>query len=417
MITNKARTTNYRRHRIAQFMLVPIIALLLAKCASFDDSLTDLAGRSTVTTSATPTTISNSSASLNRTVTARTVTITRRFDTPTPTLTLEKTATPISTADSTATAFFTPTPNPFPTLERIGELGFTAGHQLAVSTNDLLATARIADPSEIIQIYDMLTGTIVQEILKPEAPIVGTKSLTFSPDGFYLAAGGSEQTVYIWETDSGELIHESSLSGPIFKVAFSSDGQLLAAASPGVMGHLIVLELGQEGHFEKLVELEYVTALDIAFVPGSSLLAIALDYPNNEIAPNGVVLLWNIQSGQIETVFTGSFADGVAVSPDSQTLAAYVDGHLRLWNIQDQVETAVKEVGPGQDLIFSPDGKLVARVQGMFGGSGVITVWNIRGELVAQVMQERTSHIAFTRDGRLLSANISEFVQIWMVPP
>ena len=57
-------------------------------------------------------------------------------------------------------------------------------------------------------------------------------ALAFSPDGQLLAAGlgGSEHSVRIWDASSGELLKTLTRhDGPVFAVAFSSDGGTLAA--------------------------------------------------------------------------------------------------------------------------------------------------------------------------------------------
>ena len=57
-------------------------------------------------------------------------------------------------------------------------------------------------------------------------------SLAFSSDGSVLAAGGTDNTIHLWETSTGKLL--ATLSGHsdyVISVAFGADSKFIASAS------------------------------------------------------------------------------------------------------------------------------------------------------------------------------------------
>lgn len=79
----------------------------------------------------------------------------------------------------------------------------------------------------IIRIWDIETGDQALDLEGHETAIT---TLTFSPDGTYLAAAGDDRLVRIWDTGTGEPL--ADLRMPVMRVhalTFSPDGTLLAA--------------------------------------------------------------------------------------------------------------------------------------------------------------------------------------------
>ena len=104
------------------------------------------------------------------------------------------------------------------------------GHQgeifgLAFDPSGQIIASGSGDQS--IRLWDVETGRL-QTVLKGHTAAVRT--LAFSPKGNFLASGGSDKTTRIWDVQTGkETVSFTSVFGNIRAVAFSPDGEILAS--------------------------------------------------------------------------------------------------------------------------------------------------------------------------------------------
>ena len=196
-------------------------------------------------------------------------------------------------------------------------------------------------------------GPLPQELARPqvEAPRKGIAALAFSPDGHYLAAGGSAQAIHLWDVAAGrEERRFEGHSGVVVALGFSADGRTLASSA--------------------------TTAF----------------FTRNGMAPSAsgvldtTVRLWEVASGQERCRFHGQQHSGnpMAFAPGGRLVTALdpFDRTIRLWDastgeLLDQYEghgpmdrrhaaTAIEA------LAVAPTGKFLASG----GGDGSVLVWN-----------------------------------------
>jgi WD40 repeat protein len=245
----------------------------------------------------------------------------------------------------------------------------------------------------------------------------GLKSVAISPDGRFVAAGGSTfddanreiPDLRMFDAATGELIR--NLNGhmdAISSVAFSSDGRFILSGSVDGSARLWDPATGREEHrFEGSTS--SVESIDISPNDQSLLIGNADDSAH----------LWDLTTGQEIREFDGrsnlASADSVAFSPDeSQVLTAGgLSGPARLWDastgnkilsIQDDLP-AGGVAGTVRAAAFSPDGRFVLTGNSVFMNEQMAWLWDRKtgGRLRSYGgHSDEVTSAVFSPDGRFL---------------
>ena len=233
------------------------------------------------------------------------------------------------------------------------------GHQLAVTSISLSADGRrlaSASADQSVRIWDVETG---QAALSPLAGHTdAVMSVVFNNDGTVIASGGFDRTIRLWNAQTGAPLNEplTGHTDAVLSVAFSSDGTILASAG-----------------FD------------------------------------GTVRLWNWATGQALSDPLIGHTDAVTqvvFSPDGNWLASTSrDGTIRLWDLSQQPITSRVLAGHQNWVLsaaFHPSQPLLAT------GSrdNTIILWDLTtGQRLGQPLAQHTdwvSALAFNADGSIL---------------
>ena len=239
---------------------------------------------------------------------------------------------------------------------------------------------RIASLSSVdrsLRVWDTETG---QEIASTE--ITGLLShMTFSPDGRRLAGAGFSLTV--WDGESLEELKKiEDEKRHISAFAFSPSGAEIATCR----GDGIRLWDADSG--EEIASLKGFrgSAMDIAFCPTGTRLVTA--------SRDGTTRLWDVGlRNEVSTLYGHRSQVNMYSSAPERGLitAAVLDNSIRLWDLKTGVELAMlgKHSYMAYGALFTPDAKLILSSS----ADATLRVWDVESGAPLEVFEAPDSHL------------------------
>ena len=263
-------------------------------------------------------------------------------------------------------------------------------------------------------------------VASPSALATDAAVVTISPDGETIASGGNDG-VQLWDRQGRPLgnplpfhrflpQHKSFFfqNGPyIYSVTFSPDGEIVAAGGMNGIslwnrqGKLIVSPFGNRGYFTR----------SIAF-SGDGKTIVSLEKKRGE-SDESILQLWDLAGQPISQLIrlSNPVPESIAISPDGKIIAiGYVDGEIQLLNREGQVIASVpRSHGTHRDcdgcssyesavtdITFSPNGKLIASAS----WNGSIRLWETQHLRPTIVIQSAcmVDDISFGENGQIIAS-------------
>jgi len=249
-----------------------------------------------------------------------------------------------------------------------------------------------------IRLWDVVQGALVRRFADSGASIA---SLAFVDDGGTLVSGGYYPFARLkaWNTANGTRTRTlTHLAQGVKRVVFSADSELLAVAVP--FDERVDILRAQSGR--RLYSWKtHARAEDVAFSPTRGIVAIP--------GADNTVVIRRLSDGKAVQVLTGhqEYVVGLAFSHDGSLLASgsFFPGTIRLWRTSDwslvrelQGGSALGAFGPFESFTFSPDDSLL----GMIAEAAPLVVRVSDGTVMAQPPGSSRG-VAFSPDGRLFA--------------
>lgn len=272
----------------------------------------------------------------------------------------------------------------------------------------------IADEAGFVDIIDVRTGRRLLHFLagEPETrrdfiidsdPI---RSVRFRPDGAQIATASSKGLVRLWDSATGNMLHQ--VSGAGHTVEFSPDGARIVTTAQGD-DEVVVWNAATGGVVSRFAMPNLPMLSHAQYSPDGLTLAVLC---------SGGVCLYDANTGRaLRTLPIGSDAvPGRAVfSRDGSRMAVVESGLVRIFDVSGGDLLATLRAGDTVDRVaFNSDASRVATAD----EEGVVTLLDARtGRVLATLRahDEWVRSIAFQADDSVLLTSADREVRLWDV--
>ncbi|MEM9092012.1 MAG: NACHT domain-containing protein [Cyanobacteria bacterium P01_F01_bin.53] len=263
----------------------------------------------------------------------------------------------------------------------------------------------IGEDRGTIQIWDLSTYQVVKLFVGHS---VGVRSVVFSPDSTNLASSGNDHTVKIWDWSTGICLQTlKGHSNGVWSVAFSPDGTTLASSSTD---HTVKVWDWPTGSCLQTLTNHSDVVFSLAFSSDGTMLASG--------SYDQTIKIWDWPTSKCLQTLTGHSNSvwSVAFSPDGTMLASGShDRTLKIWNVS--TGACLQTLTGHSDLVwsvaFNPNGNTLA------SGSTdrTVKIWHLdSGTCIHTLMgySNLVKSVAFSPDGTILASGSSDgTVKIW----
>ena len=257
-----------------------------------------------------------------------------------------------------------------------------------------------------VKIWDANSGVCIRTLVS----FCGVHSVSWSPDGKYLASGLENGRFEIWDANSGEcFLSYKGHSSSVVSVCWSPDGKYLASGS-------LDLKVGiwdaNSGECIGTSTAHSYSVHSVCWRPDGKYFASG--------AGNGDVMIWDANSWVSIRTLEGHSGEvySLAYNNDVSRIASgSYDRTIKLWNAKNgkELKTLVGHSSYVFSVCWSPDGKYLAS-----GSSdGTVKIWDANSGACLQTLEEHTegvNSVSWSHDGKYLSSGSGDStIIIWGV--
>ncbi|MEM9908046.1 MAG: NACHT domain-containing protein [Cyanobacteria bacterium P01_D01_bin.44] len=265
----------------------------------------------------------------------------------------------------------------------------------------------IVDTTGEITLWDAIKE---EQIWQQKGHTDWIRSVAFDARGQTLATGSHDKTIKLWDVKTGDLIRSLDTGSRVYSVAFSSDYDLLASGGDETFVKLWDTRTGRAS--QRLTgHRSWVGTVAFGRNPyGEEVLASGSD--------DGVIQLWNFNTSQAIRSFTNGDAciHSIAWAPDGKTLASgSSDKSVKIWDIEIGQCTQILKGHSDwvRSVSFSSQGDRLA------SGSNdkTIKLWNPKTGQCLRTIEAHTTRVwsvAFGPNQKILASGSDDrTIKLW----
>ncbi len=266
----------------------------------------------------------------------------------------------------------------------------------------------------------------VKLVLNPGGHIGRIVRVLFTPNGKQLVTAGEDNTIHIWDVQTGQSLRALRTPGRLWAIALSPDGQRLAASFTHPDGktrtNAIALIALADGHIQRLLKGPTANARVLAFSADGRRLAAGVSDKSIQI--------WDLNKDEPEKIIkTDLVTTSLAFSPDGASL---VEGHAHDTGVnvnqgEAEITAVIRDIASdkvvplkgakallwwGETIVaWSPDGKTIAT-----GSTDGLWLWEPDGKLLRHVLAKSWAvSVAFSADSKfVLATGWSQPAKAWI---